>query len=150
MDNSLLECINLSQNTLGENAVSIIENPRLTKPRYPQPNDFFAHLDRVDNSLLECINLAENTLNAKEHDAPKAKFNQDFDSLMSGLDNTDPLNSDYIQINPEFLDLNDDREFIDYINSLDNPDNFDDLDDWSDDVDLFMERLCNPDIIDGL
>jgi hypothetical protein len=89
VDNSLLECINLSQNTIGENTVPIIENPRLTKPRYPQPNDFFAHLDRVDNSLLECINLAENTLNAKEHDAPEAKFNQDFDSLMSGLDNTD-------------------------------------------------------------
>ena len=67
---------------------------------------------------------------------------------MSGLDNTDPLNSDYIHINPEFLDPTDDREFIDYINSLD--DNFDDLDDWSDDVDLFMERLCNPHMIDKL
>jgi hypothetical protein len=60
---------------------------------------------------------------------------------MSGLDNTDPLNSDYIQISLEFLDPTDDRDFIDYINSLDNPDNFDDLDDWSDDVYLFMEGL---------
>jgi len=65
-------------------------------------------------------------------------------------DNTDPLNSEYTQINLEFLDPNDDREFIDYLNSLDNPNNFDDFNDWSDDVDLFMEGLCNPHMIDEL
>ena len=140
----------MSLNHSRRNAASIAGNPRTTRPCYPRLDDLVAQLDRVDNSLLDCINLAENTVNTKEHDAPEAKFNQDFDSLMSGLDNTDPLNSDYIQINPEFLDLNDDREFIDYLNSLDNPDNFDDLDDWSDDVDLFMERLCNPHMIDKL
>jgi len=48
---------------------------------------------------------------------------------MRGLDNPDPLNPNYIHINPEFLNPIDDREFIGYINSLDNPDNFDDLDD---------------------
>ena len=78
------------------------------RSRHPQPDDIFTHLDRVDNSLLECINRAENTMNAKEHDAPAAKFNQYFDNFMSGLNNTDPLNSDYIQINPKFLDPNDD------------------------------------------
>jgi hypothetical protein len=52
----------------------------------------------VDHSLLECINQAENTLNAKEHDTPEAKLNQDFDSFMSGLYNTDLLNVDFIQI----------------------------------------------------
>ena len=83
----------------------------------------------MDHSLLECINQAENTLNAKEHDTPEEKLNQDFDSFMSGLYNTDLLNVDFIQINLEFLDPNNDREFIDYLNSLDNPDNFNDLDD---------------------
>ena len=55
-----------------------------------------------------------------------------------------PLDPDHIKINPEFLNLVHDREFIFYINSWDNPDNFDDLDDWTDDIDLFMEGLSNP------
>ena len=88
-------------------------------------------------------------MNAKEHDAPKAKFNQDFDNFMSGLDNTDPLDSEFIQIDLEFLDLNDVQEFIDY-HSLDIPDEFDDLDDWSDNVDRFMEGLLNPHMIEEL
>ena len=79
--------------------------------------------------MLEHINLAENTLDAKECDAPEAKFNQDFDRFMSGIDNTDSLNCEYIQINPEFLNPNDDRKFINYLNSQDNPDDFDNLDD---------------------
>ena len=89
-------------------------------------------------------------MNAKEHDTPEEKFNKDFDDLMSGLDNTDPLNSEPIRIYPEFLDPSNDREFINYANSLDNQDEFDDLDDWSDDVDLFMEGLLNPHMIDEL
>jgi len=88
-------------------------------------------------------------LNAKEHDAPKAKFNQDFDNFMSGLDNIDPLDSEFIQIDLEFLDPNDDQELIDY-HSLDIPDEFDDLDDWSDNVDRFMEGLLNPHMIEEL
>ena len=62
----------------------------------------------MDNSLLECIILAKKTLNAKERDTPKVKFNKDFDDIMSGLDNPDLLNSEPIQINPEFLDQRDD------------------------------------------
>ena len=69
---------------------------------------------------------------------------------MSRLNNPEPLNPDYIQINPKFLDRTDDPEFIDYINNIDNPSNFDDFDDWSDDIDLFMKGLCNPHMIDEL
>ena len=32
VDNSLLECINLAQTTLGENSILIAENPRITRP----------------------------------------------------------------------------------------------------------------------
>jgi len=92
--------------------------------------------------------VAEDTLNAKEYDSSEEKFNQDFDVFMNGLDH--PLDTDHIEINPESLDPVDDREFIDYINSRDNPNNFDDLDDWTDDIDLFMEGLCNPHKIDEL
>ena len=117
------------QTTLQENGVPFIKNFTATRSHHPQSEDIFVHLGRVDNSLLDCINLAEDTLNAKEYDAPEPKFNQDFDEFMRGLDNPDPLNPNYIHINPEFLNPIDDREFIGYINSLDNPDNFDDLDD---------------------
>jgi hypothetical protein len=36
------------------------------------------------------------------------------------------------------------------LNNLDGPDSCDDLDDWSDDIDLFMEGLSNPNKIDKL
>ena len=51
---------------------------------------------------------------------------------------------------PEFLDPVTDRAFIDYLNKFDGPDSFDDLNDWSDDIDLFMEGLSNPDKIEEL
>ena len=54
------------------------------------------------------------------------------------------------EIVPEFLDPIADRAFIDYLNKLDSPDSFDDLDGWSDDIDLFMEGLSNPDKIEEL
>ena len=55
-----------------------------------------------------------------------------------------------MQINPEFLDPNNDREFINYLKNLDPPNEFDDLDDWMDNVNLFMESLLHPDKIDEL
>ena len=119
----ITQCINLAKTTLVENDVPFVSNSTVARSCLPQPEDIFAHLDRMDNSLLDCINLVEDTLNAKEHDTSEEKFNQDFDGFMSRLNNPEPLNPDYIQINPKFLDPTDDPEFIDYINSLDNPDN---------------------------
>ena len=55
-----------------------------------------------------------------------------------------------MQINPEFLDPDNDREFINYLKNLDPPNEFDDLDDWMDNVNLFMESLLHPDKIDEL
>ena len=54
------------------------------------------------------------------------------------------------EIVPEFLDPDTDQAFIDYLNKLDGPDSFDDLNGWSDDIDLFMEGLSNPDKIEEL
>ena len=63
---------------------------------------------------------------------------------MNGLE---LLDSEPVQINPEFLDPNNDREFINFINNLDLPDEFDDLEDLLDDIDLIMESLLHPDKI---
>jgi len=90
------------------------------------------------------------TLNAKEHEAPEAKFSKDFDNFMGGLNGTDLLDSEPIQINPEFLNPNDNREFINYLNNLETLDEFDNLEEWSDDIDLFMKGLLNPDKLEEL
>ena len=82
MDDSLLECINIAESTLGKDRASSIAKPRITRLYYPLSDDLHSQVDRVDDSLLECINLAEKTLNAKEHEAPEAKFNMDFDNYI--------------------------------------------------------------------
>ena len=66
---------------------------------------------------------------------------------MNGLE---PLDSGPVQINPEFLDPNNDREFINFLNNLDPPVELDDLEDWTDNVNLFMESLLHIDKIDEL
>ena len=111
------------------------------------PNDLLDQVNRVEETLLECISLAESTLNAKEQDTFEAKFNKGFDNFMNGLE---PLALESIQINLEFLYPNDDREFINYLNNFETPDKFDGLEEWSDDIDLFMESLINPDKIEEL
>ena len=56
----------------------------------------------------------------------------------------------HLQINPEFLDPNDDREFINYLKNLEAANEFDDLEDWLDDIDLVMESLIHPNKIEEL
>ena len=146
--NKLANCVNLAQSTLDECGVPCVKSSTITKSCSYQSDDIFTHLDRIDNTLLDCIKLYEDTLNAKEYDSADVKFNQDFDEFMSRLDHLP--NNDRIEINPEFLDSVNNREFTDYVKSLDPPDEFDDLDDWTDDVDLFMQGLCNPHKIDEL
>ena len=44
----------------------------------------------------------------------------------------------------QFSDPLFDQDFDEFMESLDNLEPFDDLEDWSDDVDLFMEAICQP------
>ena len=127
VDNSLLDCINIAQSTIGKDSASSAAKPQITRLHYPSPNDLLGQIDRVDEALLGCINLAEATLNAKHQDAQEAKFNKEFDDLMDSLE---PLDLGPVQINPKFRDPDNDREFINYLNNLDLPDEVDDLEDW--------------------
>jgi len=88
VENSILRCINIAQNTLGENRTSSIEKPRITRLHYPLSDDLLRQFDRVDDPLLECINLAKKALNAREHEPPEEKFNKDFDDFMVDLTTT--------------------------------------------------------------
>ena len=54
------------------------------------------------------------------------------------VEHPDSLDLYHIEITPEFLNPDDDREFINYMNSLDHPDT---LDDWSDDIDLSIDHI---------
>ena len=51
---------------------------------------------------------------------------------------------------PELSDIDRDQAFIDYLDELDGPISDDELAEWSDDIDLFMEGLSNPDNLEGL
>ena len=86
VDNSLLDCINIAQSTLGTDCASSATKPRITRLHYPSPNDLLSRVDRVDEALLECINLAESTLSVKQQDTQDAKFNKDFDAFINGLE----------------------------------------------------------------
>ena len=66
------------------------------------------------------------------------------------MDGLEPLGSDPVQIDPEFLDPINDRELINRINNLDPLDEFDDLEEWSDDIDLIMESFVQPNRINEL
>ena len=147
VDNSLLDRINFAQSTLGKDRAPRTAKPQITRLHYPLPNDLLGQIDRVEEALLGCINLAESTLHAKHQDAQEAKFIKEFDNFIDGLE---PLDSGPVQINSEFLDPNNDQEFINHLNNLDPPDELDDLEDWTDDVDLFMKSLLHLDKIDEL
>ena len=65
---SLLECINIAENTLGKDHVSSNAKPRITRPHYPLSDDLLGQIDRVDDSLLECIYMVNNLETLDEFD----------------------------------------------------------------------------------
>ena len=52
--------------------------------------------------------------------------------------------------NQDESDLDCDQAFIDYLDELDGPISDDELAEWSDDLDLFLEGLSNPEKIEEL
>ena len=50
----------------------------------------------------------------------------------------------------ELSDINRDQAFIEYLDELDGPIPDDELVKWSDDIDLFMDGLSNPDKLEEL
>ena len=72
------------------------------------------------------------------------------DQEAPALDSDSTTNLDCEEIIPEYLDQERDQAFIDYLNELDPPDSFDDLEEWSDNINLFMQGLSNPDKIKEL
>ena len=142
VSSSITDCINLVETSL---------------------RNIFSGLDQIDSKIIECIKLAEDTLrrgsfsNQKEvrsetHKEPE-RCSPRFDRTCHtsfGSKEVAFADSSCKQIILDFLDPDHDQAFIDYLNILDCPDSFDDLDEWSDDIDLFMKGLSNPDKIKEL
>jgi len=129
---SLADCIDLAESTLRKKNTHF--EPEKSSSRLARTGDIFLGLDQVDSNIVDCIKLAENTLKSGSSDKQ-----EQWDSSS---------NSNCEEIVP--LELEHDQEFINYVDELDDTGSFDDLNDWTDDVNLFMEGLCNPDKIDEL
>ena len=58
--------------------------------------------------------------------------------------------SSHNKTTPKIPDLTSDQEFAEFLAEFDYPETSDDLEEWSDDIDLFIEGLCNPHMIEEL
>ena len=119
--------------------------------------------DQVNSKLTDCIKLAEDTLQAESYDQrkdaglgthwkfenPSSRSDRTGDTF-SGTNWDNFSDSSRDGVFPQIPDSTLDQEFVDYLDELDYPKVMDDLDEWSDDIDLFMEGLCNPHKIDKL
>jgi len=131
---SLADCIDIAESSLRKKKTHF--EPERSSPRLARMGDIFSELDRIDSKIVDCIKLAKDTLRSGNSNKPKQ-----WDS------SSDPNCEEII---PEFLEPELDQEFISYLNKLDGPDSPDDFNERSDDIDLFMEGLRNPDKIEEL
>ena len=98
-----------------------------TTRRRKQSKDIFSNIDNIDEKIEQCLQLAEYTFN---------------DGTSYGeFANTWALSS---------AELEQDQAFIKYLEELDEPISEDKLAEWSNDIDLFMEELANPDKLETL
>jgi hypothetical protein len=102
-------------------------------------SELLNRIDQVSNSIEGCINLAESNLR-------KIKSKASFKKTTRKKKTYD---YEYVEfINPwasSTSELEQDQTFIDYLDKLDGPISEDELAEWSNDIDLFMEGLSNPD-----
>jgi len=126
---SITDCINLAESTLRKKKSSISHEK--TSPRTEHMGDIFSGIDHIDEKIAHCIKLAEDTLNSKRFDEQEyPKFVNPWATRLSDPDQ--------------------DQAFIEYLDELDGPISENELVEWSDDIDLFMEGLSNPDKFEAL
>ena len=86
---------------------------------------FFANIDNIDEKIEHCLQLAEDTFNSK------SSYDHKYEEF------TNPW-----ALSP--AELESDQAFIKYLEELDEPISEDEIAEWSNDIDLFMEGLTNP------
>jgi len=99
---------------------------KTTRKKKPS-KDIFSNIDNFDEKIEHCLQLAENTFNNK--------------TSYEEISNTWALSP---------TELEQDEAFIKYLEELDEPFSEDELAEWSNDINLFMEGLTNPDKLETL
>ena len=89
--------------------------------------DIFSNIDNIDEKIEHCLQLVEDTFNSK--------------TSYDGFSNPWALSP---------TELEQDQAFIKYLEELNEPISEDELAEWSNDIDLFMEGLTNPDKLETL
>jgi hypothetical protein len=127
MDGKILSsgCIHFAEPSLRKkkSKTSFKKTTRKKKPL----EDIFANIDNIDEKMEHCLQLAEDTFNNKT-------CHEEFSNPWA--------------LSP--IELEQDQAFIRYLEELDKPISEDELADWSNDIDLFMEGLTNPNKLEAL
>ena len=87
----------------------------------------FSNIDNIDEKIEHCLQIAEDTF---KDETSYEEFSNNW-----ALSSTE---------------LQQDQAFIKYLKELDEPISKDELAEWSNDIDLFMEGLTNPDKLETL
>ena len=98
-----------------------------TTRKKKQSKNTFSNIDNIDEKIEHCLQLAKDTFNNKT----------------SYIESSNPW-----ALSP--TELEQDQAFIKYLEELDEPISEDELAEWSNDIDLFMEGLINPDKLETL
>ena len=98
-----------------------------TSRRKKPSADILSNIDNIDEKIKHCLQLAEDTFNNRTS-------HEEF--------------SNHWSLSP--IELEYDQAFIKYLEELDEPISEDELAEWSNDIDLFMEGLTNPDKLETL
>ena len=129
VSNNIAGCINLAESSLRKKK-SGVRFKKTTRKKKPS-EDIFSSINHIDEKIRHYLQLAEDTLSQKKtYDHEYAEFVNPWASSTSELEQ--------------------DQSFIDYLDELDGPISEDELTEWSNDIDLFMEGLSNPDNLEGL
>ena len=99
---------------------------KTTRKKNPS-EDIFSNINNIDEKIDHCLQLAEDTFNNKTS-------YEEFSNPWA--------------LSP--TELEQDQAFIRYLEELDEPISEDELAEWSNDIDLFMEGLTNPDKLETL
>jgi len=94
---------------------------KTTRRRKPS-EDIFSNIDNIDKKIEHCLQIVDDTFNDKTS-------YEEFSNPWA--------------LSP--IELEQEQTFIKYLKELDEPISKDELAEWSNDIDLFMEGLSNPD-----
>ena len=133
MEEDLKKLLEYSKRETSSNGKTAISNCKKSRTsfkkttRKKQSKITFSNIDDIDDKIEHCLQKAKDILS--------------INTTLGESSTQWTLNS---------AELEQDQAFIKYLEQLDEPIPEDELADWSHDIDLFMEGLINPDMLEAL